>query len=92
VGEDAIVLANGNAATHHPVLSLFTELLAVLAPSGREDQIAGIVRDKLDGRVCWPKTLIRQLSQLSGVTTTYGLSVKSQRTLTFLDFCQLFMV
>ena len=34
--------------------------------------------------VCWPKTLIRQLSQLSGVTTTFGLSVKSQKTLTFL--------
>ncbi len=33
--------------TGHPVLDLFVELLAVPAPSGRERQIAQVIRDKL---------------------------------------------
>jgi len=34
--------------TDHPALTLFTELLAVPSPSGREERVAQIVRDKLD--------------------------------------------
>jgi putative aminopeptidase FrvX len=33
----------------HPALSLFKELLSVPSPSGREERLAAIVRDKLDG-------------------------------------------
>jgi putative aminopeptidase FrvX len=34
--------------TDHPALKLFTELLAVPSPSGREERVAQIVRDRLD--------------------------------------------
>lgn len=34
--------------TDHPALSLFAELLAVSSPSGREERMAQIVREKLD--------------------------------------------
>lgn len=34
--------------TDHPALSLFTELLAVPSPSGREEQVAQIVREKVE--------------------------------------------
>ena len=37
-----------NQSANHPALSLFSELLAVPSPSGREEQVACIVRDKLD--------------------------------------------
>lgn len=33
----------------HPVLDMFTELLAVPAPSGREDQMARLIHDKVAG-------------------------------------------
>ena len=32
----------------HPALTLLTDLLAVPAPSGREERIAAIICDKLD--------------------------------------------
>ncbi|HEX6384593.1 MAG TPA: hypothetical protein VF177_07985, partial [Anaerolineae bacterium] len=32
---------------NHPALSLFNELLAVPAPSGREERLAAIIRDKV---------------------------------------------
>lgn len=35
--------------TEHPALKLFTELLTVPSPSGREEQVARIIREKLDG-------------------------------------------
>lgn len=34
--------------TNHPALSLFSELLAVPSPSGREERVAQIIRDKLN--------------------------------------------
>jgi putative aminopeptidase FrvX len=33
----------------HPAMTLFSELLSVPSPSGREERLAAIIRDKLDG-------------------------------------------
>jgi putative aminopeptidase FrvX len=38
-----------NDASQHPAIRLFVDLLAVPAPPGREEQLAGVICDKLDG-------------------------------------------
>ena len=43
-------------AADHPALKLFSDLLAVPAPSGREERVAEIVRAKLDGLGCRHET------------------------------------
>ena len=40
----------------HPTLSIFRELLAVPAPSGREERLAAVVREKLEGWGYTPET------------------------------------